>query len=77
MAAWRDTPYFTAAERAALALTEATTRISDRSDPISDDVWGEAAKFYDQPVLAALVVAIANINMWNRINVAVRQIAGA
>ena len=54
VAAWRDTPYFTDAERAALALTEALTRISDRSDPVTDEIWDEAARHYDERALAAL-----------------------
>src|SRR5262245_24722100 len=74
--AWRETPYFTDAERAALALTEALTRLSDRSDAVSDEIWTEAARNYDEPGLAALVIAIANINVWNRLNTAVRQPAG-
>ena len=69
-------PTSPSAERAALALTEAVTRLSDRADPVSDDVWDEAARHYDEPALAALVIAIANINVWNRLNVATRQIAG-
>ena len=77
VAAWRDTPYFTDAERAALALTEALTRISDRPDPVPDDIWSEATRHYDEPALAALVIAIASINVWNRLNVATRQIVGA
>ncbi|HET9626303.1 MAG TPA: carboxymuconolactone decarboxylase family protein [Kofleriaceae bacterium] len=75
--AWRDTPYFTPAERAALALAEAMTRIADRSDGVPDDVWAEAARHYDEPQLAGLVLAIATINVWNRLNVATRQIAGS
>lgn len=77
VAAWRDTPYFTDAERAALALTEAVTRISDRADPVPDEVWDEASRHYDEAVLGTLVLAIANINVWNRLNVATRQMAGA
>jgi len=77
VAGWRDAPLFTDAERAALALTEAVTRLSDRAEPVPDDVWGEAARHYDEPELAALVLAIANINLWNRLNVATRQQAGA
>ena len=77
VAAWRDTPYFTAAERAALALTEAVTRLADRPDPVPDDVWDEAARHYDERALAALVTAIASINVWNRLNVTTRQVAGA
>ena len=68
--------YFTDSERAALALTEALTRISDRAEPISDAVWGAADKHFDEQELAALILAIANINVWNRLNVAVRQPAG-
>src|ERR1051325_3432483 len=76
VAAWRDAPYFSDAERAALALAEAVTRLSDRADPVPDDLWKEAARHYDEPALAALIIAIANINVWNRFNVATRQVAG-
>jgi AhpD family alkylhydroperoxidase len=76
LAAWRDTPYFSDAERAALALTEAATRLSDRSNPVPDDVWNDAAKNFDEPALAALVVTIAAINLWNRLNIVTGQIAG-
>jgi AhpD family alkylhydroperoxidase len=76
VATWRETPYFSDAERAALALTEATTRLADRSDPVPDEVWDEAARHYTEPQLAALVVAIATINAYNRINGATRQITG-
>src|SRR5262245_30169695 len=72
VAAWRDAPYFTGAERAALALTEAVTRLADHPDPVPDDVWAEAAKHYDEQGLAALLVAISAINVWNRLNVATR-----
>ena len=74
--AWREAPYFSDAERAALALTEAATRLADRSDAIPDEVWEEAARQYDESQLAGLVVAIAGINAWNRINAATRQITG-
>jgi AhpD family alkylhydroperoxidase len=76
VAAWRDTPYFTEPERAALALTEATTRLADRVDPVPDDVWDEAAKHYDDGALAALVTCIATINTWNRLNVPTGQVSG-
>src|SRR5882724_2922734 len=76
VAAWRDAPYFTDAERAALALTEALTRLSDRADAVSDEIWDEAARHYDERGLAALIIAIATINAWNRFNVATRQVAG-
>jgi AhpD family alkylhydroperoxidase len=76
VAAWRETPYFTDGERAALALTEAITRLADRPDPVPDDVWDEAAQHYDEAQLAALVISIATINSFNRINAATRQITG-
>lgn len=74
VAAWRDTPFFSDAERAALALTEEATRIADRGE-VSDAVWNEAAKHYDEKQLAALVLNIAQINLWNRLNVMVRAVA--
>ncbi len=77
VAAWRDTPVFTDAERAALALTEAVTRLSDRADPVPDEIFDEAARHYDEQALAAMILAIANINVWNRLNVATGQVAGA
>jgi len=77
VAAWRETPYFSDAERAALALTEAATRLADRPDPVPDEVWDEAARHYSEPQLAALVVAIATINAYNRINATTRQVTGA
>jgi AhpD family alkylhydroperoxidase len=76
VAAWREAPYFSDAERAALALTEAATRLADRSDPVPDEVWDEAARHYSEPQLGALVVAIAGINAFNRLNAATRQMAG-
>jgi AhpD family alkylhydroperoxidase len=76
LAGWRDTPYFTDAERAALALTEAVTRLSDRPDPVPNEIWDEAARHYDETQLSALLLAIAAINVWNRLNVPTRQVAG-
>ncbi|ACS59744.1 alkylhydroperoxidase like protein, AhpD family (plasmid) [Rhizobium leguminosarum bv. trifolii WSM1325] len=76
VAGWRDAPYYSDAERAALGLAEAITRLSDRADPVPDDIWDEATRHYDGKSLAALVIAIANINVWNRLNVATRQVAG-
>jgi AhpD family alkylhydroperoxidase len=75
-AAWRESSYFTDGERAALDLAEAMTRIADRPDPVSDELWDEAARHYDEAQLASLVLAIATINTWNRLNVATRQITG-
>jgi AhpD family alkylhydroperoxidase len=76
VAAWRDAPYFTDAERAALALTEAVTRLSDRSDPVPDAIWNEAARHYDEKQLAILVLWIAVTNVWNRLNISTKQVAG-
>ena len=76
VAAWRDAPFFTDAERAAFALTEALTRIADTADPVPDEIWDEAARHYDEQELAALVLSIATVNVWNRLNVATRQVAG-
>jgi AhpD family alkylhydroperoxidase len=75
--AWRDAPVFTDAERAALALTEAVTRLSDSADPVPDEIYDEAAKQFEEPALASLLLHIAMINTWNRLNVATRQVAGA
>lgn len=71
--AWRETPYFSQAERAALELTEAATRLADRADPVPDALWEEARRHYGEKELAALVLHIAQINVWNRINVTIRQ----
>jgi len=74
--AWRDAPYYTDAERAALALTEAATRLNDRTDPVPEDIWEEAARHYSEGALSALVMSIGIINLWNRLNVATRQVSG-
>ncbi len=76
VAAWRDTPYFSEAERVALALTESLTRLNDRADAVPDDIWDAAAKHYSERAIAGLVLTIASINVWNRLNVATRQVAG-
>lgn len=69
--AWRDSPYFTDAERAALALAEAITDL-----PVPDDVWNEARKHYEEEQLAALVLHSTLTNVWNRLNVATRAVPG-
>ncbi|MEV5596244.1 carboxymuconolactone decarboxylase family protein [Streptomyces sp. NPDC052496] len=76
VAAWADAPFFTPAERAALAFTEAVTRLSDRTDPVPDAVWNEAARHYDERQLSGLVLMIGVTNLFNRINVSTRQVAG-
>jgi alkylhydroperoxidase family enzyme len=76
VSAWRDAPYFSDAERAALDLTEAVTRLSDRPDPVPDPIWNEAARHYSEKELATLLLWISTTNVWNRLNVATRQVAG-
>jgi alkylhydroperoxidase family enzyme len=76
VAAWRETPFFSEAERAALDLTENLTRLADRPDAVPDAIWEKVARHYGQPEIAALLVDIALINSWNRFNVAVRMIVG-
>lgn len=76
MAAWRDAPYFTDAERAALALAEAVTRLSDQVDPVPDEIWDEEARHYDEPALAALTISIATVNVWNRLNAVAGSLPG-
>ena len=77
VAAWREAPYFTDAERAALALTEAVTRLADRGDAVSDELWTEVTAHYDEAAVGGLLLSIAGINVWNRLNAATRQVAGA
>lgn len=73
VAAWRQASCFTDAERAALALAEAATDLSDREDPVPDEIWEEAARHYDERQLGALVMHIGLVNLWNRVNVATKQ----
>lgn len=76
VAAWRESPFFTDAERAALALTEALTRTADTADAVSDAVWAECQEHFDETQLSALIIDVGAINLWNRTNVATRQVAG-
>jgi AhpD family alkylhydroperoxidase len=76
VAAWREAKVFTDAERAALELAEQGTRIADAAGGVSDEVWANAAKHYDEEQLTALVALIALINAYNRMNVIVQQPAG-
>jgi AhpD family alkylhydroperoxidase len=73
VAVWRETPYFTDAERAALALTEAATRLADRADAVPDEIWDDAAKHFNEQELAAIILWIATTNFFNRINATTRQ----
>jgi AhpD family alkylhydroperoxidase len=76
IAVWRDATVFTEPERAALELTEQGTRIADGAGGVTDEVWANAAKHYDEDQLAALVSLIALINAYNRMNVITQQPAG-
>ena len=75
VAAWREAPYFSDAERAALALAEAVTRL-DPADPVPDAIWEEASRHYDEKGLGAIVYMAALTNLANRVNIAIRQVAG-
>ena len=77
VAAWRETPFFTEPERAALALTEAVTRLADKPDPVPDTLWQEVSRHYDEKAMSALLLSIGAINVWNRLNASVHQPAGA
>jgi AhpD family alkylhydroperoxidase len=74
--AWREAPYYTDAERAALGLAEAATRLSDRAEAVSDEVWQEASRHFSEPALSALILTIGTANLWNRLNAATRQVSG-
>ena len=77
VAAWRETDLFTDAERAALALAESMTRLADRPDPVPDQVWDEATKHFDEKQMAGLVLWVSTTNLFNRLNGATKQVAGA
>jgi AhpD family alkylhydroperoxidase len=74
VAAWQEGPFFTEQERAALALTESMTRLSEGGDRVSEDVWAQAVKQFDEDDLPALATAISTINAWNRFGVATRMV---
>jgi AhpD family alkylhydroperoxidase len=77
VAAWREAPYFTDAERAALALAEAVTRLGDRSgDAVPDELWDEVADHFDEEQLAGLILWIATTNLFNRLNATIKEPAG-
>jgi len=76
VAVWREAPFFSEPERAALALAEAVTRLADRPDPVPDALWADVARHYDERALASLILYIGLSNLWNRLNVPTRQVAG-
>src|SRR5262249_41298605 len=73
LGAWRETPYYTEPERAALGLAEAATRLSDRIDAVPDEGWKDASRHFSESKLGGLVMAIAIENLWNRVNFPTRQ----
>ena len=77
VAAWREAPYFTDGERAALALAEAATRLADRPDPVPEEIWDAAAAHFDEKQLAGIVLMVGVTNLYNRLNATTRQVAGA
>ena len=76
VAAWYENPLFDAAERAALALAEAATRLADRPGAVTDEIWAAASKQYDERQLGALVLMVAITNFFNRLNTTFRVPAG-
>ncbi|MFD9871672.1 carboxymuconolactone decarboxylase family protein [Streptomyces niveus] len=76
VAVWREATVFTEAERAVLALAEQGTRVADAAEGVSDEVWANAAKYYDEEQLTALVIMVSFMNAVNRLNVISRQPAG-
>src|SRR5688500_404897 len=72
--AWRETPYYSARERAALEWTEALTLVSDSGVP--DDVYDRVREQFSEDELAHLSLAIVSINGWNRLNIAARTVPG-
>ncbi|KAB2346028.1 carboxymuconolactone decarboxylase family protein [Actinomadura rudentiformis] len=78
VAAWRESPFFDDAERAALALAEAATRIADRSgEAVPDDIWDAAADHFNEQELSAVILVVAVTNLFNRLNATIKELAGA
>jgi AhpD family alkylhydroperoxidase len=73
VAGWHDSHLFSEGERAVLALTEAVTRCADKTEAVSDEVWNEANKHFDERAIGAIVLNIGLINLFNRVNVATQQ----
>ncbi|WUP76928.1 carboxymuconolactone decarboxylase family protein [Microbispora hainanensis] len=74
--AWREAPFFSDAERAALALAEAATRIQDGAPGVTDEIWDDATAHFDDKQLSAIILNIALTNFFNRINHTIRELAG-
>ncbi len=73
---WRETPFFSDEERAALALTEAATRLQDDAPGVTDEIWEAAAAHFDETQLSAIILNIALTNFFNRINRTIHEQAG-
>jgi AhpD family alkylhydroperoxidase len=77
VAAWRETPFFSDAERVALELTEVITRQADKGEVVPDALWKEVTRHFDEKQTSALLLSIAQINLWNRLNAAIQIVVGA
>jgi AhpD family alkylhydroperoxidase len=75
LSAWRETPFFTDRERAALEWTEAVTRVADTHVP--DDVYERVSAHFDESEIVALTFAVVVINSWNRLSVSFRPVVGS
>jgi AhpD family alkylhydroperoxidase len=75
--AWRETLFFSDAERVALELTEVLTRQADKGEVVPDALWKEVVRHFDEAQTAAMLLTIAQINLWNRLNAAVQAVVGA
>jgi len=75
--AWRESNLYTDSERAALALTEAATRLADRPEAVTDEIWAEASSYFEEQQLAAIILMIGITNLFNRLNTTIREPAGA
>ncbi len=73
LSAWEESSLYTVRERAALALTEAMTRLPEG---VSDEVWEEVAEEFEEKELAQLIALIFTVNTWNRMNVTTRKTPG-
>lgn len=77
VAAWRHAPFYSDAERAALALAERMTRLADRSDEaVSDELWEEVNRHFGEKEVSGLLLTVALLNLFTRINVTLREPAG-
>lgn len=76
LVAWRETPFYAPAERSALELAEAATRIQDGGVGVTDEIWEAAATYFDERQLSAITLMVATTNFFNRINRTLKERAG-